>query len=695
MHKKQVLNRVIITAMGSLLLAQTGFAQDYSEPEEIIIFGTQSALDNISGSRLNLSVLETPASVDIIDGDAIRERIDTSVLEAVTRSAGFVNEANPGNGHFSIQSRGFSGQGAVTKLYDGSNYFTIAGTVTFPFDTWGVERIEVLKGPSSVLYGEGGIGGAINIIPRRPEFENSGDVRVMVGENSTAFFGIDYTGRLTDSTAFRVDYSHSESDNWVNNGESEADMLSLALLWEVNDDLSITARYDFGDQEPMKYFGTPIANGDFIDSLVGLNFNVGDAAITYEDSSFRIKADWNISAAANLQAEVYQLDSERYWRNAEGYVYDDTSMTVSRWDPLIIGHDVDHTGFRTNLTLSPENSRLKTSVGVEGNDIGFVRPSNFGAANPNPIDWGADTDTVDPFAFNAGTLADLTDAPALLDNWADVSQWAVFGEAQYSLTENLALVGALRYDDFDTRYQRLGSFDRSQTVDVMTGRIGAVYDLNDNTALYAQYGTGASHPSSTVVTISGSHREADLVESEQIEIGIKNVLQGTGLQWSVALFDISKNNLIEDDPDSADPNDVIVIPQQTSRGIELGMNYALTDTFQVHGNLAALNAETSTGETPSDIAETTWNFGFVWDPISDLSLIADARYVDERYHASRPMHDYTVVDASAHWAVNDDLRISLKADNLFDELYASGSYWWGTWIVGKPRTLSLALDYSF
>ena len=112
-------------------------------------------------------------------------------------------------------------------------------------------------------------------------------------------------------------------------------------------------------------------------------------------------------------------------------------------------------------------------------------------------------------------------------------------------------------------------------------------------------------------------------------------------------------------------------------------------------DLAALNAETSTGETPSDIAETTWNLGFAWDPVSDLSLIADARYVDERYHASQPLHDYTVVDASAHWAVNDDLRISLKADNLFDELYASGSYWWGTWIVGKPRTLSLALDYSF
>ena len=90
------------------------------------MFGTQAGNESTTGSRLNLTVLETPATVDIIDGDAIRARIDTNVLEAVTRSAGFTNEANPGNGSSSIAARGFSGQGSVTKLYDGTNYYTAA-----------------------------------------------------------------------------------------------------------------------------------------------------------------------------------------------------------------------------------------------------------------------------------------------------------------------------------------------------------------------------------------------------------------------------------------------------------------------------------------------------------------------------------------------------------------------------------------
>ena len=112
--------------------------------------------------------METPATVEIIDGDTIRERLDTSILEAVTRSAGFTNDAHHAEGGQDVAARGFHTQGTVTKLFDGTNYYNAWNTISFPFDTWGVERIEVLKGPSSVLYGEGGIGGAYNVIPKRP-----------------------------------------------------------------------------------------------------------------------------------------------------------------------------------------------------------------------------------------------------------------------------------------------------------------------------------------------------------------------------------------------------------------------------------------------------------------------------------------------------------------------------------------------
>jgi iron complex outermembrane recepter protein len=695
-HQKKVLSLAVLTACGGY--ASPGSAQVTGGAdrtiEELLVFGTQGARESATGSRLDLTLLETPATVDVIDGEAMRARVDLSVLQAVTRSAGFTNESNPGNGNSSIAARGFDGQGSVTKLYDGTNYFTSAGTITFPFDTWGVERIEVLKGPSSVLYGEGGIGGAINIIPRRPQRERSGDVRVIMGQDSTAFVGLDYTAGLGDSTAFRIDYSNSQSDNWVRDGESDAEMLSLALDWDVTDDLQLAARYDRGEQNPMRYFGIPVVNGDFFEPFVEANFNVADSELRFEDDSVRLKADWQATDTVSLQAELYRLSTERFWKNSEYYFYDDTSRLLERWDPLVLGHNMDHDGARANLVFAAANG-IRASVGIEINDISFDRPTNFGPGNPDPVDFDTDFQVLDPFNFQPGVLADITDALYVADNESDVTQRAVFGEAQFHPTDRFAIVAALRFDDYDTFYQRVGRAPIDQQVDSLTGRIGVVYDVADDTAWYAQYGTGATHPGSSVVTAAAISEEADMIESEQLEIGIKHQVAGTGLSFNLALFDIVKNNLVEDDPTSGDPNDLLLIPEQTSTGIEVGFTLAVSDALHVYGNLAALDAQTDTGETPLFVPEETMNAGVVWNVADAVRLLADVRYVGERFDSSIPIPAYTVVDASVRFDAANNIGLTFKAENLFDELYATSNYYSDTWLVGKPRTMSVAFDYRF
>jgi iron complex outermembrane receptor protein len=706
-YQKKIVAVAVVAACGSY--TPTGAAQPI---EEVIVFGTQGSRETATGSRLDLTVLETPATVDIIDGDAIRARIDTSVMDAVTRSAGFTNEGNPGNGSSSIAARGFTGQGAVTKLYDGTNYYTAAGTVTFPFDTWGVERVEVLKGPSSVLYGEGGIGGAINIVPRQPERERSSEVRVLAGENSTAFVGLDFTGPMSDSVAYRVDYSNSQSDNWVFNGDSEAEMFSASLRWDVSDDLALSARYDMGDQSPMPYFGVPVAqrdgfygdfvagtfSGDFIEGFAESNFNVGDAQLGFEDDSIRLEADWRASDSVSLRVQLYQLTSDRYWRNAETYFLDGTSV-IERGDPLELGHDIEHTGLRTNVVLAPSGDVVRVSVGFEINDVSFERPTNFGGAhNPTGITFD-ETDFIDPHAFEPGTFAGIAGtAPYVLDNYSDVSQYAVFSEALFNATDRFSIVAALRYDDYDTSYVRVARppvFE--QQVDDLTGRLGFVFDLSDDTALYAQYGTGSTHPSGTIVNVAGNNREADMIETEQFELGIKHQVEGTGLQINAALFDIARNNLIIDNPNSGNPNDVFVVPEQTSKGVEVGFTYTASSAFQLYGNAAVLDAETDTGATPTFTPEETFNLGFAWSLGDSLRVITDARYVGDRLtgYPTNPIPAYTVVDASVRWDVSDTIGLTLKADNILDELYATAAYQEDQWLVGRPRTASIAFDVSF
>ena len=122
-----------------------------------------------AGSRLNLTPLQTPASVSVIPGDQIRNQGDTTISEAESRAVGVTQVPFTGNGNNSLSARGFYGPNAITQLYDGEQLFNAGGVVAFPFDPWNVDRIEVLSGSSSTLYGTGSIGGAINVVPLQPD----------------------------------------------------------------------------------------------------------------------------------------------------------------------------------------------------------------------------------------------------------------------------------------------------------------------------------------------------------------------------------------------------------------------------------------------------------------------------------------------------------------------------------------------
>ena len=396
-----------------------------------------------------------------------------------------------------------------------------------------------------------------------------------------------------------------------------------------------------------------------------------------------------------LAGRLFQLTSDRLWKNAEAYFYDDGTQELERWGPLMIGHDMEHTGLRTNFSFSSSGDRVNASVGFEVNDVSFDRPTNFGTpTNPAGITFD-EFDVVDPYNFQPGVLADIATAPFLPDNMSEVSQYAVFGEAQFNFGDRFAIVGALRMDDYDTQIVRLGRPGIDQRVDDVTGRVGLVFDLSDDTALYGQYGTGSTHPSSSIVTGAINNRFADMIESEQLEIGLKHQVDGTGFQWSVALFDITKNNLIYDNPSSGDPADVITVPEQTSQGIEVGLSFTANESFQVYRNASTLSSETQTGvRAPFYIPEQTANLGFVWGIGERVRIITDARYVGDRL-GGIPIPSYTVVDASVRFDLDDSFGLTLKADNIFDELYATSNYYDETWMVGKPRTASVAFDFNF
>lgn len=161
-------------ACGLCLLALHNSAQALTLPASPV---TAPAVDDervdlntptTAGSRLNLTALQTPGSVESQTGEKIRQRGDASVQDAISRATGITRTGTPGDGGTSLQARGFTGQSSVLQLYDGQRMFDGAGTSTFPVDTWSVERVDVLRGPASVMYGQGATGAVINTLSKKP-----------------------------------------------------------------------------------------------------------------------------------------------------------------------------------------------------------------------------------------------------------------------------------------------------------------------------------------------------------------------------------------------------------------------------------------------------------------------------------------------------------------------------------------------
>ena len=196
------------------------------------------------GSNLDLTPLQTPASVTVISREQLDEHGDSKIVDAITRSPGYSSMGHPGNSGSSLSVRGFTDTTSVMWLYDGVRQYGGVG-ISFPFDTAGVDHIDVLRGPASVIYGDGAIGGVLNVVPKKPSrgpIEN--EIGFTLGSNNTPRMHFGSGGAIDDKWSYRVDLSGDRSDGWVDRGYSNDLSLAAALrLGETRSAGPVSALY--------------------------------------------------------------------------------------------------------------------------------------------------------------------------------------------------------------------------------------------------------------------------------------------------------------------------------------------------------------------------------------------------------------------------------------------------------------------
>ena len=709
--------------------------------ERVTVAGIRSELalaeESDVGSRLNLRAIEIPASIDVIDSLVMESRGFQKVSDAVETFPGVVTGENPA-APSSFSVRGFT-RSQVTVLRDGL-WLGPANMVMRPQNTFNLDRVELLRGPSSVLNGQGAVAGTVNAVTKRatPTPTTNWNALASYGRFNTHQTSIGVNGPINDSLWYRVDASQYGSDGFVDRADSGSSNVTGSLLWRPGPRADLRFSVDYLDDDVGSYFGTPLlpteavvdpldvittTTGEAIDGRTRfLNYNVEDPVNDSRQVLLRADAEFRLSDQVTIRNTFYGFDADRHWQNAEGYVYCTSVVDVCTslgeiqryYGYFFVDHDQRLFGDRVHIDLQmPIAGREnRATVGFEASALDFDRGRGFRRSVPQAPGDAVDLLNPVPGLYGPRELRGIS--PTFIDSWA------FFGEDSLAVNDRLRVTGALRYEGMDLDRSNLDAAGNeepsgfSRAFRWWSWRVGGVVNLRPDLVAYGQY-SNAKDPVNANILLVNANQDFDLTDARQWEMGVKADVDGGRTQVTAAWFDIERDDILERFAlDSA-----TTIGGITSRGFELTAVTRPTDDARLGANVAWTDATLMAspnfiefaGHTPPNVPEVVTN---VWGSYANIGgapveVGGTVRFVGDREANNAntiTLNHYALADAYVAWTVGA-ARLTFNVDNLTDTAYASWSdiFYLGqtdpsfiysnTLMLGAPRTFSVMLQAQF
>lgn len=666
------------------------------------------ATPNTTGSLLGLTPAETPATVNIVTQKDMQDKGARSLIEAYRTVPGVLSGNLPGEpGVTSI--RGFS-RGATGYSVDGFRAVDPL-MISRDYDSFNFDRVEILKGPASVVSGTGALAGTINLVTRQATLGKT-EVEGMTsyGSFGTVRAGASVNAPISPDAAFRSTISYSRGNGYVDDTDFEKVGFTNNVVLKPSSDLTLTGSVDyFHDDFSTPYQGIPLIpasvareptglvstpNGFVVDkSLRKTNYNVDDGRMKSDALWLRSKADYKLSRNWSFKNELGYYTADRYWGNSEDFTYNTGTGKLDRSTTLIT-HDHQFWSDRAYVAydgpVGPVRDRF--TAGYEYIDTQFGSVRRFGTAT-----------SVDPFAPVRGTFS-TDNATTRQDFDSSVETSAVFAENAVNLTRDLLVLGGIRYEEtsLDRQVNDLvkgatTSFGRK--FDATTWRLGATYEVVKGTTLYGQY-TEAVIPITTLLLSNLANSKFELSTGQSFEAGIKSIWLGGSLVTTAAAYQIDQDNILTRDP--VTPSLTVQGGSQRSRGIEVDASLALTNRWNVYAAAAVIDAEYTslrnatgdlTGNRPVNVPPYTLYLSTDYRLEDFPATIGASLYSVGDFYTDTAntilVGERTLLDAWIAYDVGVG-TVRLRGRNLTDEFYADWSGYSSTQVyLGAPRSFDV------
>ncbi|MDO7538969.1 TonB-dependent receptor [Acinetobacter nosocomialis] len=649
-----------------------------------------------SATKGLMQLKDVPQIVNVVPKQILREQTVTSMQGALQNVAGLSFSVGDGQ-RDQVMIRGFS---AITDNYvDG-----IRDDALYFRDMSNVERVEVLKGPASVLYGRGSAGGLVNKINKKPMDQSLREVSLIGSTTGQRRAEVDVNEKVAENVKVRLTGAVEDSDGYRDQAFLKRQAVAPSVQWDITDKTKLLLQADYlhddrlADQgfptDPIT--GKPVKTNPktFYGALNGKE--VGD--VDTEISSQTISLDHEFN------------DQLKYHGAVRHYNY-----SLDRQYSVVSHQDSKKNKLPADQIQLSQSKRIRNEDGVYIQqelstlfNTGFLKHNTligaeYSKQHKDELVWSKARQITNIFNPELENWAPLdTSIAAETNNSNTFETYGIYLQDLMTVTDQLKVLVGLRYDNLSQdRNNKVKSQILNRTDNTYSPRIGLVYQPLSNLSLYTSYNRSFQPLADSFVLYTNS---ADLspTKTENVEVGAKWDVNDQ-LNVTLALFEMSQTNIQNQDP--ANPNQALLAGEQKTKGVELSLTGQLTDQLSVLAGYSYMDGKiekSTVGFTGNHSALTPNNTANLWlkYQINDHWYAAvGGRGESSRFSApdnKNVLPGYAVVNAALGYQ-SERYDVNLNLNNLFDRDYFVSGHSGAndSNMMGDPLNAQVALRYRF
>ena len=643
-----------------------------------------------SATKTDTALIDTPQSITVVTREQVLDQNFQNLTEQLRFVPGVIPAQGEGNrDQLIIRGQNTSADFYVNGIRDDVQYFR---------DLYNIQRIEVLKGPDSLIFGRGGGGGVVNRVLKEADGDRVREIVAGGGQFGAKRVAVDVGDRISDSVFFRLNGFAEDSGTFRQFGDLHRYGINPTMTFVIDPQTTLKLSYEYFHDDRLtdrgipSQYGRPYRYRDNLRTFFGnpdINFTKVDANIA------TAILDHRFESGVELHSQLRFADYERFYINTlPGSAVNNAGTAVS-----ITGYrnETDRRNYfnQNDFTYRFQTGDMRHTL-LGGFELGYQEGVVFRqSAFFNNV---ATSITVNP-------LAPITRAPITFRNNGttdpnaryDLGLAAVYAQDQIDVTDWLQVVGGVRYDHFDFHNDNRilkNSFTRID--DLISPRAGIVLKPLANLALYGSY--SVSYLPSTGDQIGNFTPGLVIAQPEKFEnteVGVKLDVSPT-FQLTGAIYNLDRFNQRLNDPNN--PGFFILSGKTSTQGLEIGANGYVTDWWQIAGGYALTDARIASATSATIVpgntvglvpinAFTLWNKFELTRQFSVGVGVLNYTHTFASSDNTVRLPGYTRFDLGLFYQVNEFVRAQVNIENLFDRRYIGTADNNNNISPGAPRTI--------